>query len=250
MVTVRNDTRTICWNGNEDERESRPAHALEFSQQEHDPALVLPQHAQRDEQIEEDRKDERECEIHPRTIAQFRGCRYRGSSTSTWEQRRGSRRCFCRQRATGGRHEPRKSRVYLAVWPAFAGVAAIGDMDASLTIRCIPDPRSSHVSLEVHAGLLQWRTGHNTIARGKGFSAGAAARFRRAGPPSLVASPATAIWRGSPRSWLAASPGCRKLQPRPGSPISAAGRVKPMTRVFPAPQRECSTRGRGSPRAD
>jgi hypothetical protein len=36
---------------NEDERESRPAHALKFSEKKYDAALVLPQHAKRADEI-------------------------------------------------------------------------------------------------------------------------------------------------------------------------------------------------------
>jgi hypothetical protein len=39
--------------GNEDEREPRPAHALEFSEKKYDAALVLPQHAKRANEIED-----------------------------------------------------------------------------------------------------------------------------------------------------------------------------------------------------
>src|SRR6202047_3066612 len=38
---------------NEDEREPRPAHALEFSEKKYDAALVLPQHAKRANEIED-----------------------------------------------------------------------------------------------------------------------------------------------------------------------------------------------------
>src|ERR1700730_7613861 len=39
--------------GNEDEREPRPAHALEFAEKKYDAALVLPQHAKRADEIED-----------------------------------------------------------------------------------------------------------------------------------------------------------------------------------------------------
>src|SRR3954467_323889 len=42
-------------NGNEYERDPRSAHTLEFPEEEYDTALVLPQHAQRSEQIQDDR---------------------------------------------------------------------------------------------------------------------------------------------------------------------------------------------------
>jgi len=42
-------------NGNEDERNPRSAHTLEFPEEEYDTALVLPQHAQRSEEIQDGR---------------------------------------------------------------------------------------------------------------------------------------------------------------------------------------------------
>src|SRR6185436_6831922 len=47
--------------GKEDEREPRPAHAFEFSEKKNDPALILPQHAYRAEEIE-DYEDSNEAE--------------------------------------------------------------------------------------------------------------------------------------------------------------------------------------------
>src|SRR3954464_8187171 len=42
-------------NGNEYERDPRSTHTLEFPEEEYDTALVLPQHAQRSEEIQDDR---------------------------------------------------------------------------------------------------------------------------------------------------------------------------------------------------
>src|ERR1019366_5791402 len=52
--------------GNQHDGEPRPAHAAEFSEQKHHAALVLPQHAQRHEGVEnecEDDDDEEHAEI-------------------------------------------------------------------------------------------------------------------------------------------------------------------------------------------
>src|SRR5262249_12403537 len=54
---------------NKDEREPRSAHALKFSKQEHDAALVLSQHANRDGQIGDDRDEKTEDNRHARIIA-------------------------------------------------------------------------------------------------------------------------------------------------------------------------------------
>src|SRR5207253_4432550 len=63
IVTVRKDTRHLL-DGNEDEREPRPAHALEFSEKKYDAALVLPQHAKRADEIEDYRSAENVGPVH------------------------------------------------------------------------------------------------------------------------------------------------------------------------------------------
>ena len=50
--------------GNEDEREPRLAHALKFSEKKYDAALVLSQHAKRDDEIEDHHNAENVNPIH------------------------------------------------------------------------------------------------------------------------------------------------------------------------------------------
>src|SRR4051812_15480465 len=50
--------------GNEDEREPRPAHALEFSEKKYYAALVLPKHAQRADEIEDYRNADNVGPVH------------------------------------------------------------------------------------------------------------------------------------------------------------------------------------------
>ena len=66
IVTVRSDTRTICWNGQKMSVRPGPRTPVELAEKEDDAALILPQHAKRAREIEHDEKgdDAENGDIH------------------------------------------------------------------------------------------------------------------------------------------------------------------------------------------